>query len=100
MTEFLRQARDAQGRPFKVIEMPGPGTLQSRGERFCDCYLNFYLANGAVILPQFGDMRADTQAREMVAEAYPKCQVVPIELEAIASGGGLIHCVTQQEPAA
>lgn len=97
--QFLQQATDAKGRKLKVIELPRPAKVHSRSATFCNCYVNFYFANGAVILPQFGDSQADMRARDIVADAYPRREVVPIKLDTIASGGGLIHCVTQQEPA-
>jgi len=56
--------------------------------------------NGAVIMPSFGQIKSDQRARDLIASAFPDRQIVPIRLDAIASGGGLMHCVTQQEPAA
>ncbi len=99
VVQYLAQATDAKGRKIKVIELPRPAKVHSSSTTFCNCYLNFYFANGAVIMPQFGDTQPDARAREIVAEVYPKRKLVPIELDTIASGGGLIHCVTQQEPA-
>lgn len=99
VVQFLAQATDAKGRKIKLIELPRPAKIHSNSAYFCNCYLNFYFANGAVIMPQFGDSDADARAREIVGEAYPQRKLVPIELDTIASGGGLIHCVTQQEPA-
>ena len=99
VVQYLAQATDAKGRKAKVIELPHPANVHSTSPSFCNCYLNFYFANGAVIMPSFGDAQADSRAQDIVAAAYPKRKVVPIELDTIASGGGLIHCVTQQEPA-
>jgi agmatine deiminase len=96
--EFLRQAQDAKGRKLQVIEVPQPEKMHS-GATFCNCYLNFYFANGAVVMPQFGDKKADDRAHSIVAESYPQRKIYPIQLNTLASGGGLIHCVTQQEPA-
>lgn len=46
---------------------------------------------------QFGDAKADQRARTIGTRAYPERQVVPLDLDALVSGGGLIHCLTQQE---
>lgn len=100
VVQYLAQATDAKDRKMKVIEVPRPVKVHSTSASFCNCYLNFYFANGAVIMPSFGDTQADARARDIIGAAYPKRKVVPIELDTIASGGGLIHCVTQQEPAA
>ncbi len=96
--EFLKQTTDARGRRFKVTEVEPPAKVRTSMPDFCRCYLNFYFANGAVIMPHFGDANADDRARDIVAQAYPQREVVPLDLDALASGGGLIHCVTQQEP--
>jgi agmatine deiminase len=97
--KFLRESSDAKNRKLQVIELPRPEPRR-RHPNFCDCYLNFYTPNGAVIMPSFGHTRSDRRARDLVAGAYPDRQIVPIRLDAIAAGGGLMHCVTQQEPAA
>lgn len=100
----LKEVTDAKGRKIKVLEVDPPSKERMVGmpyknfPYFCDCYVNFYFANGAVIMPKFGDKKADESAQEIVAKAYPNREVVALELGAIASGGGLIHCVTQQEP--
>ena len=97
--KFLRESSDAKNRKLQVIEVPRPEPNRRR-PNFCDCYLNFYTPNGAVIMPSFGQARSDRRARDLVASTYPDRQIVPIRLDAIAAGGGLMHCVTQQEPAA
>ncbi len=97
--KFLRESSDARNRALQVIEIPRP-EVRNASPNFCECYLNFYMPNGAVIMPSFGEARSDDRARGLIAEAFPERQIVPIRLDAIASGGGLMHCVTQPEPAA
>jgi len=98
--KFLRESSDARKRRLQVIELPRPDERHRGQPNFCDCYLNFYTPNGAVIMPAFGQIKSDQRARDLIATAFPDRQIVPIRLDAIASGGGLMHCVTQQEPAA
>jgi len=100
VVQYLKQATDAKNRKLEVIEVSPPPKVHSGRATSCNCYLNFYFANGAVIMPQLGDRQSDARARAIVRDAYPQRKVVTIELDTIASGGGLIHCVTQQEPAA
>ena len=97
--KFLGESSDARSRRLQVIELPRPDQSHRGQPNFCDCYLNFYTPNGAVIMPSFGQVRSDQRARDLVATAFPDRQIVPIRLDAIASGGGMMHCVTQQEPA-
>ncbi|MNW22077.1 putative agmatine deiminase [compost metagenome] len=51
-----------------------------------------------MIAPQFGDKAADTKAFDLLTELYPDREVVQLNIDAIAAGGGGIHCVTHQLP--
>jgi agmatine deiminase len=61
-------------------------------------YTNFYVCNGAVIVPV---MHADTDAEALalIGSEFPGRQVVPVAGETLAHGGGGVHCITQQVPA-
>lgn len=98
--EILRQATDARGQRLRVEVLKGPETVRSAFEtdEFAAGYINFYVCNGAVIAPQFGDARADANARALLRELFPSREVVLLEIDAIAAGGGGIHCTTQQQP--
>jgi agmatine deiminase len=62
-------------------------------------YTNFYLANGAVIVPVCG-AQADPDALGLIADAYRGREVVGVPGRSLALGGGGVHCITQQVPAA
>jgi agmatine deiminase len=66
---------------------------------FVNTYVNWYLCNGAVLIPAFDDSRADAAARELVAHLYPDRAVEQLRIDNLAAGGGGIHCATQQQPA-
>ena len=70
---------------------------RSPGERLAASYVNFYVANGAIIMPAFGEA-TDDDAAAVLAAAFPGRQVVPILTREIVLGGGNIHCITQQLP--
>ena len=53
----------------------------------------------AVIVPEFGDATADGEAAETIGERYPEREVVALDIDPVAAGGGGIHCATQQQPA-
>ena len=95
----LREAVDARGRRLEVIEMPQPQTeqLDYRGAPLLASYINFYLANGAVIAPAFEDP-ADDRAFQIFSQVFPDRQVVQVRALDILQGGGGIHCITQQQP--
>lgn len=97
---ILEAATDAQGGKVDVMVIQGPTTIRktSKVEDFAAGYINFYVCNGAVIAPEYGDTRADRAAKEKLQTLFPNRTVVQINIDGIAAGGGGIHCTTQQEP--
>ena len=96
--DVLRAATDAKGRPLEVLPVPQPkARARHDGRRLSLSYINFYVANGGVVMPGFEDA-ADQAAFKAVAAAFPGRQVVQVEALDILEGGGGIHCITQQEP--
>ena len=71
--------------------------VREEGERLAASYVNFYISNGGVILPQFDDEN-DALAVELLSSLFPDRKVYPIYARAIIVGGGNIHCITQQIP--
>jgi len=97
----LEHMTDAQNRRLTCLTSRESQTIPS-GETpgvFVNVYVNWYTCNGAVLLPAFGDRKADSAARSLVAGLYPGREVVQLRIDTLAEGGGGIHCVTQQEPA-
>jgi agmatine deiminase len=73
-------------------------TYRKAGERMAGSYVNFYIANHGVIVPQFGDPIYDTLAIEALRPLFPNRTVVGVPSKEILIGGGNIHCITQQIP--
>ena len=112
----LNDARDARGRRLKVHKLPAPGPLymtarearglarrpgtkpRKAGERLAGSYVNFYVANGGVVMPKLND-RSDILAIRLLRKLFPGRRVVGVPAREILLGGGNIHCVTQQLPA-
>ena len=115
--ERLLASRDARGRRLRVHRIPAPPPLylsarEARGilprpgirplragRRLTGSYVNFYLANGAVILPLL-DARTDGAARRALQRVFPQRRIVGVPAREILLGGGNIHCITQQQPRA
>jgi agmatine deiminase len=94
----LRKARDARGRLLEVIEVEQPKARRGdHGQRLALSYVNFYLCNGGVIVPQFEDAR-DDDAMDRIADAFPGRKAVPVIATDLVHGGGGLHCITQQQP--
>jgi agmatine deiminase len=115
--ERLHDARDARGRRFKVEKLPLPGPLamsareargvaahrgttpRHAGQRLAASYVNFYIANGGIVMPLL-DARHDKAAATHLKRLFPRRHVVGVAAREILLGGGNIHCITQQVPAA
>ncbi len=67
------------------------------GEKLAASYVNFYVCNSAVIVPQFGDEN-DKIALEILGRCFVDRRIVPVYARQLIIGGGNIHCLTQQIP--
>ena len=115
--DALEATTDAKDRKIKVhkLPLPQPVTITAEecegldlcdgeptrtpGERLAASYVNFYIANGAVVMPAFGDPM-DEKAQVILQGLFPTRKVVAIPARDILIGGGNIHCITQQIPKA
>lgn len=96
--DALRAAADARGRRLEVVTLPQPkARRRADGRRLSLSYVNFYLANGAVIMPRFGN-GTDGVALKTLGTVFPDREVVPVDALDVVAGGGGIHCITQQQP--
>lgn len=117
--DYLEQAVDAKGRKILVHKLPIPDVpvcisanevagfdfvegedIREAGERLAASYVNFYFSNDSVVMPAFGGENAasDRRAAEILAKLCPERKIVQIPARAILTGGGNIHCITQQIP--
>ncbi len=90
---------DAKGRTFEIIPREEAIEADVTSDVFCRSYINFYIANGGVIVPGYG-IPGDAKAMATIQGAYPDRKVVMVQVNAIAAGGGAIHCITQEQPIA
>lgn len=112
----LCNEKDAKGRTLEVIKLPIPRKpvcitkeecegfvfeegedIRQTGERLAASYVNFYISNHSIILPQFGDEN-DGLAVQLMEHAFPDRKIVPVMARSVIVGGGNIHCITQQIP--
>ncbi|MEM6451469.1 MAG: agmatine deiminase family protein [Cyanobacteria bacterium P01_D01_bin.105] len=98
--EVLKAATDADNNPLNVIVMDVPDSInEAYGvSDFAAGYVGYYVCNDAIIMQKFGDSAADDNARALLTTAFPNRTIEQISIDGIASGGGSIHCATQQEP--
>lgn len=84
---------------LEIIRVPSPPPAFAGENRLPHSYLNFYLLNGGLVLPAFG-VAKDRYVADLFREVFPQHEIVPLESRPLYAGGGGIHCVTQQVPAA
>jgi agmatine deiminase len=113
--DLLSREIDARGRRFEIhrLHQPGPiyitseesqgvdaieGSLPRQpGDRLAGSYVNFYIANGGVVVPTFDDPY-DQPALQTLQDLFPERTVTGVPAREILLGGGNIHCITQQQP--
>jgi agmatine deiminase len=114
--DILKQAQSASGKHFIIQQIPLPpatriteteaagfdtpkGTISRKcGDPLAPSHTNFYIANGAVLVPTF-DCETDATAVSIVSNAFPNRQVIPCPSREFLLGGGAIHCLTKEIPA-
>jgi len=98
--DILQKSTDASGNKLKVVIIDTPDVINEEfgTASFAAGYIGYYVCNNAVIMQSFGDEEADQNAKEILQDEFPTKQIEQIRIDGIASGGGSIHCVTQQEP--
>jgi|tagenome__1003787_1003787.scaffolds.fasta_scaffold20987070_7 agmatine deiminase len=62
-------------------------------------YVNLYALNGAVLVPTIDDP-TDAEMLAIIDAQYPGRELVTVPGAVLAHGGGGVHCITQQVPAA
>ena len=96
--DVVRDTRDVTGRLWDIIEVPAPRLVRDSVDWVDYSYINHLVVNGGVIGCAFDDPN-DARAEEILRAAYPGREVVMLPAKDVFSGGGGIHCITQQEPA-
>ncbi|MGF1632494.1 MAG: agmatine/peptidylarginine deiminase [Phycisphaerae bacterium] len=96
--EAARNARDADGRAFEVVELPMPAPMEHDGQPLPASYANFLFVNDAVLVPTYRDAQ-DERVLGLFRELCPGREVVGIDCTELIWGLGAIHCLTQQQPA-
>jgi agmatine deiminase len=95
----LRAMTGPGGLPFDVVTLPMPRPVFFDGQRLPASYLNFYIANGLVLVPTFNDPQ-DRVALATLAALFPDREVTGIYCGDLVLGLGTLHCMTMQQPAA
>ncbi|WP_374574064.1 agmatine deiminase family protein [Phenylobacterium sp.] len=95
----LAEMTDAEGRKLQVLRIPSPGFIEGEDGAYVPAsHMNFLITNGVVVVPIYEES-ASRLALEGLRAAFPSREVIGLPSNAILTGGGSFHCITQQEPA-
>jgi len=90
-------AKRLRAAKLDVVNLPSPGRVGHHGEIAAASYMNFYIGNAAVVVPQYGAPN-DEAAVAVVQALFPDRSAVGLRADHVLTGGGSFHCISQQVP--
>ena len=97
----LYSAKDKNGTLYTFLKVPltqnKVTTTNGTNLRYKGSYVNYYIANTKILVPNYNDPN-DATANAIIQTLYPSRTVVGIDVRNLYKNGGMIHCVTQQQP--
>jgi agmatine deiminase len=97
LDNLARLEAASRSNPLRIVKLPYPRPVMMDGQRLPASYANFYIANGAVLVPTFNDS-SDRIALDIIAGEFPGREIIGIHSGDLVWGLGTIHCLTQQQP--
>jgi len=92
-------AKRLRSTKLDLVTLPSPGRiLDSDGDVIPASYMNFYIGNASVVVPQYGAPN-DRAAVEVLQALFPDRIAIGLRADHILTGGGSFHCISQQVPA-
>jgi agmatine deiminase len=96
---FRDAARRLRETRLDVVTLPTPGRILGEdGDIIPASYMNFYIGNAVVVVPQYG-APMDRAAVDVVQALFPGRIAIGLRADHILTGGGSFHCISQQVPA-
>lgn len=96
----LRGFTDARGRPLEVLPIPSPGrVLGDDGQVLPASHVNFVMTDRVVVVPTYGGPQGP-RAVDALRPHVGARTVLGSPAQALLSGGGAFHCITQHVPQA
>lgn len=99
--QTLMSAKNAFDKPYQYVYLPisKNNVVLDNGENlgYKGSYINYYIGNTVVLVPNYNDPN-DKAANDIIQKLYPDREVIGIDVRELYKEGGMIHCVTQQQP--
>lgn len=97
----LYSAKNIDGISYNFVKLPltEKNVITEYGKKlgYKGSYVNYYIANTKILVPNYNDIN-DKIANKIIQDLYPDRTVVGIDVRNLYANGGMIHCVTQQQP--
>ncbi|MBX7225562.1 MAG: agmatine deiminase family protein [Chitinophagales bacterium] len=98
---LLMSAKNKNGVAYSFVNVPltKNNVKKTDGDDlgYKGSYVNYYIANTKVLVPNYNDSN-DAIANGIIQTLYPDKTVVGIDVRNLYENGGMVHCVTQQQP--
>jgi agmatine deiminase len=97
----LYASKNAKAIPYTFLKLPltknNVVTTYGKNLGYKGSYVNYYITNQKVLVPNYNDPN-DKIANEKIQTIYPSRKVIGIDVRNLYANGGMIHCITQQQP--
>jgi agmatine deiminase len=97
----LYAAKNKNGTAYTFVKVPltqnNVVTTNGTNLGYKGSYVNYYIANNKILVPNYNDPN-DAVANGIIQALYPTRTVVGIDVRNLYENGGMVHCVTQQQP--
>lgn len=95
----LKEFLTLKGEPYRLIPLPmAKAAYDEDGTRLPATYANFFVTNGAVLMPTYGNPDTDLEAKEQLQKAFPNYDIIGIDCQPLITQHGSLHCCTMQYP--
>jgi agmatine deiminase len=95
---YREAAKRLKAAKLDIVTLPSPGRIADEdGDIIPASYMNFYIGNAVVVVPQYGAPN-DRAAVQVVQALFPDRKAVGLRADHILTGGGSFHCISQQVP--
>ncbi|WP_419807869.1 agmatine deiminase family protein [Sphingomonas sp.] len=94
---YQHARRDAEAAGLQVVTVPSAGRVLRDEQIVPASYMNFYIGNAAVVVPTYGTPN-DATAVAAIGALFPGRDAIGLRADAILTGGGSFHCISQQVP--